>query len=173
MGEGRPRLKARFMAWILGMTVLLITGCGFHLRGMLEMPRWLNNMTIVLQNASRDLEPLLTNQLKTYNIRVNPDPARTDFWLIIEEDSYHQQMGSISSSTTPRQYQLYYTVRFKLQRSKGEKILPSTLVVVTRQITLNSDRILGSTYEEDLSKSEMRREAVMQIIQRLSRVHEH
>jgi len=155
------------------MTILLLNGCGFHLRGMHEIPKWLNNITIVVQNASRDLEPLLSSQLKAYGINVSPDPSQSDLWLIIEDDGFQQQVGSISSSTTPRQYQLFYTVRFKLQRAKGNEIMPSNQIVVTRQVTLNSDRILGSTNEENLSKTEMRREAAMQIIDRLSRVHDH
>ena len=152
---------------------LLLTGCGFHLRGMLDMPQWLNNITIVAQNTSRDLQPLLRDQLTAYHIKLSPDPSLADYWLIIEQDNFRQDVSSISSSTTPRQYQLIYTVRFKLQYAKGKEIIPSGQVVVTRQITLNSDRILGSTSEEALSKNDMRREAVTQIIERLSRVHEH
>lgn len=137
------------------------------------MPTWLNNIAIVVQEAHRDFEPLLNSQLKAYKINVCPDPTLADFWLIIEDDSFQQQVGSISSSTTPRQYQLFYTVRFKLQRAKGKEIMPSTRIIVTRQVTLNSERILGSTNEEDLTKNEMRREAAMQVIDRLSHANEH
>lgn len=126
-----------------------------------------------MENANRDLEPLLSNQLKSYALTVNQDPAHADYWLILETDHFQQQMGSISSSTTPRQYQLFYTVKFRLQHAKSAKIIVKTQVVATRQITINSDRILGSTNEENLSKSEMRREAVALITERLSRIHEH
>lgn len=155
----------------------LLTSCGFHLRGMVEMPQWLNNISIVMQNAHRELEPLLSAQLQAYGIRVNPDPSTATYWLIIEQDDFQQQITSISSSTTPRQYQLIYTVRFKFQRAKGQEIMPSKQVVVTRQITINSDRILGSTNEEEQSKLEMERDAAIQIIARLSHAaentHEH
>jgi len=153
--------------------MLLFAGCGFHLRGIHDMPKWLNNVTIVIQNANRDLASLLSEQLKAYHINVSPDPTLADYWLIVEQDNFQQNISSISSTTTPRQYQLIYTVYFKLQRAKGAEIIPLSPVVVTRQITLNSDRILGSTNEEYQSKTEMRRDAAIQIIDRLSRVHEH
>ena len=140
---------------------------------MLDMPQWLNNITIVVPNTSHDLEPLLSNQLKAYRIELNPNPSLANYWLIIENDGFQQQVGSISSSTTPRQYQLIYTVWFKLQSAKGKEILPTSQIVVTRQITINSDRILGSTNEEEHSKHELRRDAATQIIERLSRAHEH
>ena len=148
---------------------LLVSGCGFHLRGMIDRPRWLNNVAIIIEQTQRDLAPLLQNQLQAYNIQVNPDPLLANYWLIIESDYIQKNISSISSSTTPRQYQLIYTVRFKLQRANGEEIMSSTPIVATRQVTINSDRILGSTDEEELLKSEMRRDAVIQIINRISR----
>lgn len=158
---------------LAGLLALLLTGCGFHLRGMIDLPPWLNNVSIVIQNANRDLEPLLTEQLRAWHIKVASDPTYADYWLIIEQDSLQRDVSSISSSTTPRQYQLIYTVLFKLQYAKGKDILPSNKVVVTRQVTINSDRILGSTNEEQQSKSDMHREAAIQILDRLSRAHEH
>ncbi len=155
------------------LLLLLLTSCGFHLRGMCNMPRWLNNTSIIVQNANRDLGPLLSDQLKTWNIQVCPDAATASYWLIIEEDHFQQQISSISSSTTPRQYQLIYTVKFKLQQAKGKDIIPDSQVVVSRQITINSDRILGSSNEEEHTKNDLRRDAVNQIIERLSRAHEH
>ena len=154
------------------LTALLLSGCGFHLRGMInkESIRWLNNIAIVIEQAHRDLDPLLKEQLKAYRIEVNPDPAAANYLLIIENETMEQNISSISSSTTPRQYQLIYTIAFKLQHTQGADILPTSRVVVNRQITLNSNRILGSTDEEALQKEEMRRDAVIQILNRLSRI---
>lgn len=153
----------------LFILMMLIAGCGFHPRGIIDIPPWLNNVAIMVQQGHRDLGPLLENQLKAYNVHVSPDPALASYWLIIEGDDFQQNITGVSSSTTPRQYQLIYLVRFKLQQAKGKEIIPSNQVVVTRQVTINSDRILGSNEEEELSKSEMRRDAVIQIINRMSR----
>lgn len=157
---------------LMVLIALLLTGCGFHLRGMNDMPKWLNDVALVIQEGNRDLEPLLSNQLEAYHINLCSDPALARYWLIIEHDEVRQEISSISSSTTPRQYQLIYIVRFKLQRAKGLELIPSTQVVVTRQVTINSDRILGSTSEEDLLKREMQHDAAIQIIGRLSRAHD-
>ncbi len=151
---------------------ILLTGCGFHLRGVVnkESVRWLNKVAIVIQQAHQDLEPLLKEQLKAYNIDIMADPALADYWLIIDNETMEQNISSISSSTTPRQYQLIYTVQFKLQQTKGVEILPLSRVIVTRQVTMNSNRILGSNDEAALQKNEMRRDAALQIMYRLSRI---
>lgn len=156
---------------LLILITFALTGCGFHLRGIVDADsiRWLDNVAIVIQQAHRDLEPLLGNQLKAYDVKVVSDAALAQYWLILENEDMQQNISSISSSTTPRQYELTYTLSFKLQRAKGAEIIPSNLIVITRQITLNSDRILGSKDEEQLQKIEMRKDAVIQIINRLSR----
>ncbi|MFW2571402.1 MULTISPECIES: LPS assembly lipoprotein LptE [Legionella] len=147
----------------------LLTACGFHLRGMVDMPPWLNNVAIVTQNAHRDLGPLLKDQLQAYNIKVSPNVTQADYLLIIEKDSSQQQITNVSASTAPRQYQLFYDVQFSLVSKQGNTIIPSNHVISTRQLTVNNDRILGSDSEETLLYGEMRRDAAMQIINRLSR----
>lgn len=147
----------------------MLASCGFHLRGMVDVPRWLNNVAIIVQQGNRDLEPLLKAQLQAYRVNVISEPTLAAYWLLIESDGFKQNISSISSSTTPRQYELVYTVRFKLQRAKGSDIIPSTQVMIARHITLNSNRILGSTGEEDIQKREMIRDASIQILYRLGR----
>ncbi len=166
-------MKYRSLFLMLLCSTLLLTSCGFHLRGIHGLPAWLNNVAIVIEDAHRDLEPLLTTQLQGYSLRVNPDPATATYWLIMEQDTTRQQISSISSSTTPRQYQLIYSLRFKLTRAKGKEILPSSTVVVTRLLTVNSDRILGSNFEEETLKREMRMDAVVQVLDRIGAQHAH
>lgn len=154
------------------LLTLFLTACGFHLRGMVNMPHNLNDVSIVVQNAHRDLAPLLEKQLQAYHIRTT-SVASAQYLLIIEQDEVHQQITSISSSTTPRQYELIYALTFKFQQVKGRELLPSNQIVITRETTLNSNRILGSTSEMELLNRDMRREAVTQIIDRLSHLHDY
>ena len=153
------------------LTTALLASCGFHLRGMVDGDSigWLNNVAIIIQQAHRDLEPLLKEHLKAYHLQVNPDPAQANYWLILDNETMAQNITSISSSTTPRQSQIIYTVQFKLQQAKGVEMIPYTRIVVSRQVTLNSNRILGSNDEEEQQKDEMRRDAVIQILNHLSR----
>lgn len=160
-------LWQRFKSVLL-MCCLLSSGCGFHLRGMVDMPSWLNDVAIIIESGHRDLESLLKAQLDAYHIHVTSDPNQAHYWLIIEKDREEQHITSVSSSTTPRQYQMTYVVRYRLQQAKGGDIISSSQVVITRQITINSDRILGSNDEENTLKKEMRRDAAIQILDRIA-----
>lgn len=167
--KAQPTILAKTALRInLVILSLLISSCGFHLRGFIDMPAWLNDVAIILESANHDLGPMLTAQLEAYHIRVSNDPQNAHYWLIIEQDHEDQQLISVSSSTTPRQYQLLYTVQFKLQEAKG-KVITAGRVTTSRQLTVNSNRILGSNDEENTLKHEMRRDAVIKIMNRIGR----
>ena len=155
--------------WALLLSLTLLSSCGFYLRGLSPNgPQWIDSIAIVVENNRNDLDGLLGERLQAYNIPVCLDPAQAHYWLIIQNTEFRQQISSISSSTTPRQYQLTYTVWFKFQTRQGLEIIPLHPVQVMRQITLNSDRILGSEGEEATFRNEMRRDATVQILTQLS-----
>lgn len=158
---------AGFGKILLVLAMLCLIGCGFHLRGFVTMPAGLYDVGIIIEAANRDLKPMLKDQLNAYHIVVPDDPHSAHYCLIIEEDKEEQHITSVSSSTTPRQYQMNYQVTFKFQAANGKEIIPSTQVTTTRQLTVNSNRILGSNFEENTLKHEMRKDAVIQIIDRI------
>lgn len=151
------------------LLICLLSACGFHLRGMVDIPQWLNNVAIISHDDSKELVSLLKSQLEGYKIDVRPDPAQANYWLVINSSSLQQQIVSVGASTNPRQYQLILTIEFMLQTVKGQIIQAPRQVIVSRQLTVNNDRILGSNEEETILISEMRHDAVIQIINRLSR----
>ncbi|MFC3907570.1 LPS assembly lipoprotein LptE [Legionella dresdenensis] len=148
---------------------ILLASCGFKLRGMVDMPPWLKNVAIVVQDAHKDLEPIIKKQLQAYNIRVAASPVQSDYILILEKDSLQQQITGVGASTTPRQYLLVYTLQFSLLKNKEKPVISSNVITITRQLTVNNDRILGSDFEESTINREMRKDAAMQLMGRLSR----
>lgn len=151
------------------LLALALSACGFHLRGMVDAPTWLTRVCVIDEAKNKPLAVLLEAQLDSYKIDVVPEPTQANYWLIINKSTYQQQIVSIGASTNPRQYQLILTVEFMLKTRQGQVIKPQRVVVVTRQLTVNNDRILGSNEEESVMMKEMRQDAVTQIINRLSR----
>lgn len=148
---------------------LLVTACGFHLRGAIDIPEWINNVSIISKDGDKELVAMLSTQLENYKIEVNPEPDQAKYWLVINKVTVQRQIVSIGASTNPRQYQLIMTVEFMLQTIKGQVIKAPRQIIVNRQLTVNNDRILGSNEEESILINEMRQDAIIQIINRLSR----
>lgn len=153
-------------ALVLSVVVILITGCGFKLRGLMDSPSWLSSIAIDIQDVHQDLAFALKENFKALGIPVVP-PSSGQYLLVVEKDESQQQITSVSASTTPRQYQLHYRVTYSLLKANGEPIISSNSILVSRQLTVNNNRILGSNFEEMLSYKEMRKEAAMQIVNRL------
>lgn len=149
--------------------LLSLTGCGFHLRGIETLPSWFNNVAIISAPQNKPLVMILKHQLDAYNVHVVEDPSCANYWLHIKSATFKKSVISISSSTTPRQYLLVYTIVYDLEKAQGKVIKENTTIEVTRQITINSDRILGSNAEETITKNEMRRDAAFQILHRISK----
>ena len=147
---------------------VLLSACGFHLRGDVEVPEWLSNVAIITKTKDKELTSILKTQLEGYKIEVNSEPFRAKYWLIINNSNFQQQIVSVGASTNPRQYQLILTVEFLLQAREGRVIQAPKKITITRQLTVNNDRILGSNNEESILISEMKQDAVIQIINRLA-----
>lgn len=148
---------------------LCLSACGFHLRGMVDIPTWLECVTIIAKEENKVLADLLESQLDAYKIKITDDPKEAKYWIVINYSTVKQQIVSIGASTNPRQYQLIMTTDFSLKNREGEIIQPSRTVFVSRQFTANNDRILGSNEEEAILINEMRQDTVVQIINRLSK----
>jgi len=158
-------MQKQFLALVFP---LLLSACGFHLRGMVDVPEWLNNVAIIIKNNDQQLDNILKSQLEGYHIQVNSDPAQAHYWLIINQNEFRRQIISVGASTNPRQYNLILLIEFMLQTQKGQIIKAPKQIHITRQVTINNDRILGSNDEEIILLGEMKRDAVIQIINLLA-----
>jgi len=147
----------------------MLTGCGFHLRGILDIShtKYFDNIALIIENADQDLIKFIGVQLKSQHAKIKPTKT-AKYWLIIKKDGFEQQLTSVSSSTTPRQYMLIYTLYFQLLHNQGSVIIPETKIMITRAITINNDQILGSNFEERTIKKEMLNAAAAQCLYKIS-----
>lgn len=154
---------------LLSLCIVSLGGCGFQLRGTINLPPNFNNVAIISEDASNEISLSIKSQLQAYHVEIIPDATRASYILILEKDALQQQITSVSASTTPRQYQLIYTLTYSLLKNKDKPIVSSNSITVSRQLTVNNDRVLGSDYESSLIIKEMRRDAAMQLVMRLGK----
>lgn len=149
---------------------LLLTSCGFHFRGMPQIPIDLQKKTAVINQGSPQLGRILTQAL---NQNLSFPPADAAYRLFIDKDDIQQQLTSVGASTNPRQYLLQYSVQFHFTAANGHILLPNGHVLILRQLTINNERILGSDNEAKTIIEEMRQEATKQIILQISSKYTH
>lgn len=148
---------------------LLISACGFKLRGMADIPIWLNNMAVISEvSDTGHLIPVIKTHLKNNRILINDEPSLANYWLMILAIKQEERISGVAASTTPRQYELTLSVDFQLRSKSGNIIQKPAKVSVTRTVTVNENRILGSNSETRIIVEEMQEEIALQIINRLA-----
>lgn len=150
---------------VLALSCMLLFGCGFHLRGATEIPTWLAPIAISNHNVSQSMQRALSHMLSAYQLD-NPSGLKSKNHIVLEDDKLDKEIISVAASTAPRQYQLIYTLHYSLNGSKLKT--KRHTIQVTRQITINNDRILGSDAEEAVTIADMHREASGLLLNQLS-----
>lgn len=152
---------------LLGMT-LLLSACGFHLRGRMPLPIQLQNLTIRSDSPYSEFSKQLKNTLRDLGVTIKDNAARSVYTLQIISAVNSEIVGSISSSTNTRIYTLYFTVNYQLLDQQGKIILPAQTVSSYRTLTVNANQVLGSSIEELTLQREMRSDVIEKMLYRLS-----
>ncbi|OGV26581.1 MAG: hypothetical protein A3F18_06300 [Legionellales bacterium RIFCSPHIGHO2_12_FULL_37_14] len=149
---------------------ILLTSCGFHLRGIVNLPRSFNYVAIVNENqhVSPSFIQTLKSTLYEQHVNVVDDPSKAKYFIILLQNRFNQVLTNVAASTVPRQYQLSYSVQFQVTENKGAVLLPAQTITILREVTINNDRILGSKFESDLIENEMHQNAATQLLARIS-----
>lgn len=169
------------LALVSGL-IFSLGGCGFHLRGSVNLPEsmattyiqdsvpnsmilptlrrtFLKNGIILVESINR-VSDNVTDADKT---TTNPPVAI----LQLSNENFDRRLLSTGTSTRVKEYQLNYTITFSLQNQKNESLLPEQTVNVTKEQTFDEAQVLSKTTEQKKLQQEMMRDAVRQMVRRL------
>ena len=150
------------MRHLLVFILLLLAGCGFHLRGSVAMPPALSE--IAVRDRITDIAPDLRYALKNAGVRVSDSAVMQ---LVLRAEKYDKRVLSVDSVGRALEYGLRYRVIFSLQDEKGVAWISDASVTQTRDLRFDATAVLGTAREEGQLKTEMRRDAVLQILRQL------
>lgn len=148
---------------LLAALCVAIAGCGFKLRGEAELPF----KTIAVSPQSALGVSVSRNINAGTNAKVVDNPKDAEAILIITGETRDKVILSLNSQGRVREYTLRYRVTYRVIDGKGADFVPASEVLLRRDITFN-DQVLAKESEEALLYNDMQRDAVAQIIRRLS-----
>ncbi len=161
MPISRRRLLAVFPA-------VLLTGCGFQLRGTKSGNLPYKTMLIALPETA-DVRIWLEryiNSAGSTEIVDDPKLAEATFQQI--SDSRQKTILSVNAQGRVREYRLQLTYRFRLVNTKGQVLIPPNEISLSRDITFDDSNVLAKDLEEGLLWRDMNNDLVNQIMRRLS-----
>jgi LPS-assembly lipoprotein len=143
----------------------LLAGCGFQLRGQQTLPF---DSIYVPGGASSLVVELRRNLAAATKTEVVNDPKQAQAILTFTEETRDKVILSYDTSGRVREYQLRYRVGFRLTDAKGLVYIPTSQILLARDISFNDAQVLAKEAEEAQLFRDMQTDMVQQVLRRIS-----
>ena len=154
------RILRPFVALLL---IGSLAACGFHLRGQQKLP--FESLAVPSTTPlAIEIKRAVTAGTET---RVLDEAKGADAVLHLLRENREKVILSLSSEGRVREYQLRYMVNYRVSRTQGGDYLPTSSIVLTRDMTYN-DQVLSKEQEEEQLYREMRTDFVQQLMRRMA-----
>jgi len=161
------------LAWGLPglLALVLVTGCGFRLRGQTELPPAMHITYIKVNRPAGappgTLERALENFLKANGAEVATDPKQATAVLEIVNQEKSNRLVATNRQGNTRTDTLTYVVDYRVVLPDGKVLLPQTRASVSRDITYPESAVLSRGQGENVAYRQMEYEVVRAIFYRL------
>ncbi|MEI6068727.1 MAG: LPS assembly lipoprotein LptE [Methylococcaceae bacterium] len=148
---------------ILGMA-LLLSACGYHLRGALELPAGLKN--VYLEGGSGQLQEQFNSAMKTSSVGIASSPETAGMIVRIFNEDNQRRVLSLSSTGTANDFELNYRFDYELVDSKNKVLMPRQSIDIKREYYNDQVAVIAKGNEETVIRNEMYQQAVRSMINR-------
>ncbi|MDX9874902.1 MAG: hypothetical protein RBS88_08325 [Spongiibacteraceae bacterium] len=151
---------------LISLLVLLVGGCGFHLRNTATVPDHLQPIYVGGDASFGALGQRLRIKLLDDSVQVVRNPAEAAYQLIVS-DQYHQaRNASIDQRGRVAESALFTGATFELRDSSGRTVWGPLLVEERRTVINNPDNITATNEEIELTREEMLDSLAARILRR-------
>jgi len=147
------------------LTAVIISACGFQLRGNIVLPP-LYERVYIIDNGYSDVAKRLTNALT--NVGSEMLSSSEDATAVLTLLSHNTQRRALNvGGKQIREYELKLTIVFSVQDHQGVQLSQPQTVTVLRNFQNDPDNVLGKDNEELIIRKEMMQPAIIQVLQRM------
>jgi len=154
------------LSFFMLFCVLVVSACGFHLRGVSEFPF---KTIYVAGSETTPFGAALRRNLKGQeNAQLVANETSADVVLQIMSERPEKVILSLTVQGLVREYTLNSYLTFQVRNSYGKVFLPPTTIVLHRVISYNENVVLSKAAEEAMLYKDMQGDMVQQVVRRLS-----
>ena len=161
-GRARSAVRRSLIGVVL---VAMLSACGFHLRGTASLPH--ESLYISGPAYSAFANDLKRAIVAGTNTRVAEDAAEADATLFILGENRGKVILTLTRQGTVREFQLLYSVSYRLADKEGKEIVPPSEIALVRSYVFNDQQVLAAESEEAFLYRDMQQDAVQQLLRRL------
>ena len=161
------KMPRRFFQATCLLFVATLAACGFQLRGQYTLPF---SSVFVSTPGGSVVAAELKRELANIPTRVMQTAIGADAQLNILEERRDRQILSLSGAGRVREYELKLRVSYQLVDAKGAVFIPTSEIQLARILSYDDSRIIAKQQEEALLYQDMERDAVAQILRRMTAI---
>lgn len=147
--------------------VLGLTACGFQLRGETSIPPEMSRTYISAPDNYSLFYRKLRAELRRAGVEVVDSPGESSAVFSILTDITDQRVLSVSARNVPREFEVYYVVRYSVENGE-QSIMAAQSLTLTRDYTYDETLVLGKAREEELLREAIVDDLVRIILKQLS-----
>ncbi len=146
---------------------LLLQGCGYHLRGKIELPP--SMASVFVEGADLEMVSELKRALEFNGVNIVSDISAAKSSVLIDS-RYKRKVRTLDSRGVATGYVLKYDVRFNVVNADGNKVHESPIISKKRNFDFDATQVLQQAREEEFLKEDMRTQIIQSIMRQLSTV---
>lgn len=150
---------------IIGVTLLALamSACGFQLRGMMDF----SFKSLHLQGKTLSISQDLKQSFKANRIQLANTAEDAEILLELLSESNEKRIMSLSGGGLVREFELNYRASFRTRQQTSPTWSAPQTVQVRRDFSYDDKVLLGKAEEEERLNTDMRKDAVREIMRRL------
>jgi len=154
------------MRLLILATALLLSACGFQLRGSYTLP-WetlhlgMSENSAIYQQIKRSVEASTPT-------RIVRSAKEAQASLIVVSDIPGKSILSLTAKGRVRELQLSRSFTYRIVDANGVELVPATPIVLLREMTFDDEQLFAKEAEEGMIQNEMQNDLVQQLLRRLS-----
>ena len=129
--------------------IAALASCGFQMRGAKAVPPEIQRTFIDTTDRRSIFYHKIRSELQAYGVDVVDSVADATAVFTIMSDVTGQRVVSVSAQNVPREYEVYYTVRYEVN-TPDATLLPERTQTTTRDYNWDETLVLGKAKEEAL-----------------------
>lgn len=166
---GRIVQTSRMKKLIIPVLALLLAGCGFHLRGSLNLADQLGPIRVVSPDPYSPLAESLAQALLRAGASAPADPKAMEGVATLEilSERWGTLPISLDSQGRGMEFSLRYATIFVLRDGNGRDIVTQQVIELQREYVAQATDSVGQDSEAEILGLEMRREMTASILRRV------
>ncbi len=148
--------------------VVLLSACGFKLRGSVDLPPVLQDVYIESANPFTGMARAMRIELQTAGANVLEDKDSATAILVIHHERSENRVLSVGSTGRATEYELYNEVGFSLRDREGKQLVKPQTLRQTGNLVFDENEVLGKISEAEGIHRQIRANLARQAIMRIS-----